>query len=259
MTFEMFKRGTSENFLLKQLVKKAFTSKYKDSVLGILWSFLNPLIQLVILTAIFSSIFQRSIPNFPVYFMTGRLTLDFFNHATKLAMNSIKSNRGILNKIFVPRYIFAVGGICSEFINFLITIVILIIIMFATNAPFYPIALLAIIPIITLVLLITGVGLILAIVATKFTDIKHLYTIFTSLLSYACAIFYPISIVPANIRRYMELNPIYGVIAQMRSFILYGEFPSKRLMLSTFALAMALFIIGIYVFRKYQDRITLDL
>ena len=125
--------------------------------------------------------------------------------------------------------------------------------MFATNAPFYPIALLAIIPIITLVLLITGVGLILAIVATKFTDIKHLYTIFTSLLSYACAIFYPISIVPANIRRYM------GVIAQMRSFILYGEFPSKRLMLSTFALAMALFIIGIYVFRKYQDRITLDL
>ena len=233
----MFKRGTSENFLLKQLVKKAFTSKYKDSVLGILWSFLNPLIQLV------------SIPNFPVYFMTGRLTLDFFNHATKLAMNSIKSNRGILNKIFVPRYIFAIGGICSEFINFLITIVILIIIMFATNAPFYPIALLAIIPIITLV----------AIVATKFTDIKHLYTIFTSLLSYACAIFYPISIVPANIRRYMELNPIYGVIAQMRSFILYGEFPSKRLMLSTFALAMALFIIGIYVFRKYQDRITLDL
>ena len=119
--------------------------------------------------------------------------------------------------------------------------------MFATNAPFYPIALLAIIPIITLVLLITGVGLILAIVATKFTDIKHLYTIFTSLLSYACAIFYPISIVPANIRRYMELNPIYGVIAQMRSFILYGEF------------ALALFIIGIYVFRKYQDRITLDL
>ena len=227
----MFKRGTSENFLLKQLVKKAFTSKYKDSVLGIL----------------------------PVYFMTGRLTLDFFNHATKLAMNSIKSNRGILNKIFVPRYIFAVGGICSEFINFLITIVILIIIMIATHAPFYPIALLAIIPIITLVLLITGVGLILAIVATKFTDIKHLYTIFTSLLSYACAIFYPISIVPANIRRYMELNPIYGVIAQMRSFILYGEFPSKRLMLSTFALALALFIIGIYVFRKYQDRITLDL
>ena len=204
---------------------------------------------------------ERSIPNFPVYFMTGRLTLDFFNHATKLAMNSIKTNHSILNKIFVPRYIFAVGGICSEFINFLITIIILVIIMLATHAPFYPIALLAIIPVITLILLITGVGLILilAIVATKFTDIKHLYTIFTSLLSYACAIFYPISIVPPNIRRYMELNPIYGVIAQMRSFILYGEFPSKKLMLSTFALALALFIIGIIVFRKYQDRITLDL
>ena len=85
MTLELLKKGTSENFLLRQLIKKNFTSKYKDSVLGILWSFLNPLIQMAILTAIFSTIFAKSIENFPVYFMAGRCTLDFFNAGTKSA------------------------------------------------------------------------------------------------------------------------------------------------------------------------------
>ena len=117
-----------------------------------------------LLTAIFSTVFARSIENFPVYFLTGRIVINFFNSGTKIAMNSIKSNRSIFNKIFIPRYIFALGGICSEFLNFLMSVLVLIAIMILTQAPFYPMALLSVIPIGVLFLLITGVGLILAIV-----------------------------------------------------------------------------------------------
>ena len=147
MALEILKKGTSENFLLRQIIRKNFTSKYKDSFIGVLWSFLNPLIEMALLTAIFSTVFARSIENFPVYFLTGRIVVNFFNNGTKMAMKSIKSNRSIFNKIFVPRYIFALGGICSEFLNFLMSVIVLIAIMFLTQAPFYPMALLSIIPI----------------------------------------------------------------------------------------------------------------
>lgn len=259
MTLDMLKKGSSENFLLKQIIKRNFTTKYKDSVLGILWSFLNPLITMVLLTAIFSTFFTKSIENFPVYFMAGRCVIDFFNSGTKIAMTSIKRNRSILQKIFIPRYIFAIGGICSEFLNFLMSLIVMISIMIVTGAPFYAMGLFAVIPIATLVILITGVGLILAIVCTKFTDIEYLYKIFTSLLVYACAIFYPMDIVPQPIRGYMELNPVYGIIAQFREFVMYGRFPSQTIMLTTIIFSIVIFIIGVLVFRKYQNKITLEL
>ena len=259
MTLEILKKGTSENFLLKQIIRKNFTSKYKDSILGVLWSFFNPLITMALLTAIFSTVFARSIENFPVYFLTGRIVIDFFNSGTKIAMTSFKRNRSILNKIYVPRYIFALGGICSEFINFLMSVIVLIAIMIVTRAPFYPMALLSVIPVFILFLLIVGVGLILSILCTKFSDIEYLYRIFTSLLIYACAIFYPITMVPQPIRGYMELNPVYGIIAQFREFVMFGRFPSMKLMLTTFLFSLALFVIGIIVYSKYKNRITLEL
>lgn len=259
MTLEILKKGTSENFLLKQIIKKNFTSKYKDSFIGVLWSFLNPLIEMALLTAIFSAVFAKSIENFPVYFLTGRIVINFFNSGTKIAMKSIKENRSIFNKIFVPRYIFALGGICSEFLNFLMSVIVLITIMILTHAPFYPMAILSVIPIGVLFMLITGIGLMLAIICTKFSDIEYLYKIFTSLLIYACAIFYPITSVPQPIRGYMELNPVYGIIAQFRSFVMQGQIPSVKLMLTTFTFSLVIFIIGVLIFRKYQNRITLEL
>ena len=121
----MFDTFAEKKFLLKQLVKKNLTSKYKDSVLGILWSFFNPLLIMIVFTAIFSMLFGRNIDNYPVYFLSGRLLYDFFSSGSKGAMNSIKKNSGILKKIYVPKYMFAVSAVCYEFVNFLISFAIL--------------------------------------------------------------------------------------------------------------------------------------
>ncbi|MDD5984035.1 MAG: ABC transporter permease, partial [Turicibacter sp.] len=119
----MFDTTAEKKFLLKELVKKDLTSKYKDSVLGILWSFLNPLLIMLVFTAIFSMLFGRAIENYPVYFLTGRIIYDFFNTSTKGAMRSMKRNANLLKKIYVPKYMFAVSTICYETINFIISFI----------------------------------------------------------------------------------------------------------------------------------------
>ena len=103
----MFDTLSEKKFLLKQLVKRDLTSKYKDSALGILWSFFNPLLIMLVFTAIFSMLFGRSIDNFPVYFLSGRVIYDFYSAATKGAMNSIRRNGNLLkNMISLLNYFF---------------------------------------------------------------------------------------------------------------------------------------------------------
>lgn len=256
---EVIKKGTSEHFLLKQLVRKNFTSKYKDSILGILWSFINPLLTMLLLTAIFSTIFAGNIANYPVYFLAGRCMYDFFSSGTKIAMNSIKGNSGILTRIYVPRHIFAVGGVCSEFINFLISLIILVAVMYLTGLALNPIDILIIIPIVILFVMIMGVGLILSIVCTYFRDIEYLYNIFTMLLMYACAIFYPMEIIPEPLRSYAELNPLYMVIDQFRDIVMYNVVPNIMSIINSALFAAIVFVLGIIIFKKYQKRITLEL
>lgn len=259
MVLDIFKRETSEHFLLKQLVKRNFSAKYKDSVLGILWSFLNPLLTMIALTIIFGALFQRSIENYPVFFLIGRCMYDYFSHGTKIAMNSLKSNKGILEKIHVPKYIFIAGGVTSEFINYLITLIILVLVMIATWAPFYLTALLSIIPMLILTGIILGSGLILAIGASYFTDIKYLYNVFVMILMYASAIFYPIDVVPMPFRQYMEFNPVYACIAQMRQMIMTGTLPPLTSFLYTLIWAIVLILIGTLIFKKYQKKIIRQL
>ena len=234
----MFDTWDEKRFLLKQLVKRDFTNKYKESVLGIIWSFLNPLCIMIIFTVIFSVLFRQQIKNFPVYFLTGRLIYDFFVAATSGAMQSIRRNRSILTKIFVPRYMFAVSSICYEFINFLISLVILFGVMFVTGQEFHLMILASIIPMIFVVIMIVGVGLILAVLNTYFSDVGHFYTIFTIILMYASALFYPMEIVPANIQMIFTLNPVYIAITCFRYTVIYGLFPdiSSLLYLATFSI-----------------------
>ena len=106
-------------FLLEEIVKRNFASKYKDSILGIIWSVLKPLLIMILLTIIFSTIFSGSIENYPVYFLSGKIIIDFFSLATNISMNSLRNNKNILKKTAAKKYIFVLGGIVSEFLNFI--------------------------------------------------------------------------------------------------------------------------------------------
>ena len=255
----MFESINEKKFLLKQLVKRDLTSKYKDSVLGVIWSFVNPLCIMLIFTAIFSVLFRYQIKNFPVYFLTGRLVYDFFIAATNGAMSSIRSNAYILKKIYVPRYMFALGSISYEFVNFLISLVILFGVMVITGAPFQFTTVFVIIPLILLILMIVGVGLILAVCNTYFSDVGYMYSIFTLLLMYASALFYPMEIVPANIQMIFTLNPLYIAITCFRDTIMYGIFPDISSLLYLAIFSIMVFAIGFLLFRTHEKRLLLEI
>lgn len=255
----MFDTLDEKKFLLKQLVKRDFTTKYKESVLGIIWSFLNPLLIMIVFTVIFSVLFRRQIHNFAVYFLTAKVVYDFFVMATRGAMESIRRNRGILTKIYVPRYMFAIGTICYEFINFLISLIILFGVMIVTNEPFHLMIFASIIPLVFLILMIVGVGLILAVLNTYFSDIGHFYSIFTLVLMYASAMFYPMEIVPANIQMIFSLNPLYIAIVCFRDTMMYGVFPEILSLLYLAIFSIMLFAVGFLLFRIQEKKLTLKL
>ena len=259
MVKTMFDTLSEKKFLLKQLVKRDLTSKYKDSVLGILWSFLNPLLIMLVFTAIFSMLFGRQIENYPVYFLSGRILYDIYSSATKGAMRSIKSNANLLKKIYVPKYMFSISAVCYEFINFLISFVILFGVMLITGASFHPTIILALIPVFFLLLLIFGIGLILAVCNTYFSDIGHLYNVFTLILMYASALFYPIEIVPAKVQVIFTLNPIYSAIACFRETVVFGVMPDLGTLAYLATFSLAVLGIGILLFSIYEKKLALEI
>ncbi len=255
----MFDTISEKKFLLKQLVKRDLTSKYKDSVLGIAWSFLNPLLIMIVFTAIFSMIFGRQIENYPVYFLSGRVIYDFYKSATTGAMKSIKGNASLLKKIYVPKYMFTVSKVIYEFINFLISIIILVGVMVVTGAQLHLTSVFAIIPLIFLLILIFGVGLILAVCNTYFTDVGHLYSVFALILMYASALFYPMEIVPVTVQKIFTLNPVYCAITAFRQCVVYGTLPDFYLVAYLAVFGLTTLGIGIILFNMYDKDLALEL
>ena len=244
-------------FLLNQLVKRDIKIKYRRSVLGIFWSFLEPLLSMVVLTIVFSTFFKHSIANYPVYYLTGMLTYQFFASGSNAAMRSIKSSAGILKTIYVPKYMYSLSAVLSSFVTFLLSLIILFMVMVATHVDFTIYIIFASLPILALLLLTIGAGLILATVNVFFRDMEHLYKVFLMLLMYAMPIFYPANIVPAGFRFIQYYNPLYAIISCCRSVFLYGALYNPLELLFGMASGVGLLIIGIALFYKYQDRFIL--
>ncbi|WP_297980196.1 ABC transporter permease [uncultured Methanobrevibacter sp.] len=245
-------------FLLEEIVKKNFAAKYKDSVLGIIWSVLKPLLIMIILTIIFSNLFGGSIDNYPVYFLSGKVIFDFFTAATNVSMYSLKGNKNILKRTAAPKHIFVLGAVVSEFLNFIITLIILVGVMIVTRAPFHFLeSIIAIIPIASLIIMITGISFILSVLCVYFSDIQHLWGVITLMVMYASAIFYPMHIIPEPFHQFMVLNPIFWVIDQFRILAIWGTIPSRMNMFNLVMLSLIIFVAGIIIFKKYEKDLTL--
>lgn len=248
----------NEMFLLEEIIKKNFSAKYKDSYLGILWTILSPLLLMALFTIIFSTLFKRNIENFPLYFLSGWCLFMFFNGSIAGSMDSLRGNKHILQRTPVPKYIFVLGAIFSEILNLLIMMILLIGIMIITNAAFYgPIIFFAIIPVFSLLIMLIGFGLLVSIVCVYYTDIRHLWTIVSMMIMYSSAIFYPMEIIPEPYYSILILNPFYWAVDQFRCFIYYGVVPQLGYMLNLILFSLIILILGVIVFKKYENRITM--
>lgn len=245
-------------FLLEEIVKKNFSAKYKGSILGILWSVLKPLFIMILLTIIFSTLFSRHIENYPVYMLSGKIILDFFSSSTNTSIGALKNNINILKRTAAPKLVFVLGGVVSEFINYIITLFILVGVMVATKATFYPMtSILAIIPLLSLICMCVGLGLILAVLCIYFSDIQHLWGVVTLMVLYSSAVFYPMDIIPEPYHKIMILNPIFWVVDQFRHLVVWGTLPDLLNMINLVLLSLIILVLGIIIFKKYEKKLTL--
>lgn len=245
--------------LLWEFVKKDIKLKYRNSVLGIIWSMLNPLLIMVVLTFIFSNIFKNSIPNFPVYCLTGRLIYDFFSQATNQSMVSITGKSSLIKKIYVPKYLYPLSRVISSFIIFLISLIPLLIIMIVTGTKLTKMTLLAFIPLISLFVIALGIGLFLATVNVFFRDMQHLYSVVLLVLMYMSAIFYSVDIIDPRYAFILKLNPVFPVIQAFRDCLLNGTITGDGNWILCFIYPILSLGIGLFVFYKKQDKFILNI
>ncbi|PAF29573.1 ABC transporter permease [Paenibacillus sp. 7516] len=240
--------------LFIELVKKDIKLKYRNSYLGLLWSFLNPLLMMTVLTIVFSGIFKNNISNFPVYVLSGRLMYSFFSEATSFAMNSIHVNGQLIKKVYIPKYFFPLSRVCSSFLTSLVSLVPIFLVMFITDMQFSIFNLLIVVPLFLMLILSAGVGLLLSVGTVFFRDVGHLYTVILTILMYMTPIFYPADIIPDKYQWLIEINPLYPLVGMFRDVLMYGHNFSAHQLTISLIYAALYFIIGLFVFYKKQDR-----
>lgn len=243
--------------LLKELVNRDIKIKYRRSVLGILWSVLNPLGMMVIMSIVFSHVFRGNIENFPVYLMCGQIIFNFYNEASTVAMGSILGNSSLIKKVYVPKYLFPMSKICSCFVNLLTSFIALLIVIIFTGTKLSWTVFLIFIPITYVFLFSLGMGLMLSALVVAFRDLMHLYGVLLTAWMYLTPIFYPVDILPEWVQRIVELNPLTNIITILRELIMYGTLPGLMLHVKCLISCLVVMVIGIIVFYKQQDTFIL--
>lgn len=245
--------------LLVELVRKDLKVKYKRSYLGILWTLLNPLLMMIVLTMVFSTIFKRDIPNFPVYLLTGKIMFDFFAQATNGAMGSVIGGSSLIKKVYIPKYIFPLSKVLFAFVNLGFSLIALILVMIVTKTHFDLILIILPLPLIYILIFSIGIGLILATYTVFFRDIMHLYGVILTAWMYFTPLFYPPEIIPSKIMWILKLNPLYHMIQMLRNIVLYNQIPTMGDHIVCFSFGIIALLTGLIVFYKKQDEFILNI
>lgn len=256
---DMYYNFTKYSFLVEQLVGKDFKTKYKRSVLGIFWSFLNPLLTMGVQFIIFSTLFKSSIDNYPIYLLSGIVCYNFFNEVANMCLTSITGNESLIKKVYVPKYIYPVSRSLSSGINLLFSLIPLLGMMLITGTPIRPTFILLIFGVVCLYMFSLGMGLILASMMVFFRDTQFLWGVVSMIWMYATPIIYPETIIPGNILVFLKLNPLYHIVRFFRAILIEGVSPEPKSYLICLVLSVVPLLIGSYIFKKSQDKFVLYL
>lgn len=246
-------------FLISQLVLRDFKTKYKRSILGVFWSFLNPLLTMTVQYFVFSAFFKTETKNYPVYLLIGVICYSFFNEATTMCLTSISHNDRLITKVYVPKYIFPLSRTISSSVNLIISLIPLLIVCLFTGLFLKKAAILALFFFGCLIIFVLGFGMILATLMVFFRDVQFLWSVICMIWMYATPIFYPASIIPPKYSFVQTLNPLYQCIKNIRICLIDGISPEPRAYATTFVMAAFWLILGAFIFKKKQDKFTLYL
>lgn len=244
-------------FVLKSLVSKDFKLKYRRSILGVLWSVLNPLLMMIVLSAVFSFMFRFQIENYPLYLILGQVLFSSMTDATTSAMTSIIDASPLLKKVRVEKMVFPLEKVVFGLVNFAISLIaVLAVMVFFQVIPTWRVLLIPVM-LIFVSLFCVGLGLLLSSLAVFFRDVIHLWGVVTTAWMYATPIFYPLELLPDTLQNLMVWNPMYQYITYFRDIMMNGVTPSLETHLICFGMAAVTFLVGLIAFRKTEHKFIL--
>ncbi len=236
--------------LARQMISRSIKTRYKRSFLGVIWTMLNPLLTMIVLTLVFSALFRFQIEHYPVYILSGLLVWNFFSSSTSLAMGEMLWSGDLLKRIYLPKGIFVISTIGSGLVNMGLSLVPLILIMLVTKAPITPALIILPLSILILSFFAMGVGFFLSTAVIYFQDIMPIYEVILMIGMYASPIIYPIEIIPEKWIWVMHLNPIYYFLQCFRDPIFMGQFPSLKTLVISALIAVGTLLLGWFVFTQ---------
>lgn len=242
-------------FVIRELTSREIKRKYARSSLGIIWSVLNPLLMMVVMSLIFSTMFKRSIENYPIYYLTGQTIWGLFSGATNSAMTALVDNKSLLIKAKLPKHTFILSRVYTALVNFGYTCIAYALMLMIFRIKITLAILLFPVGILYALIFSIGMGYLLATEYVFFADIKYLYGIFLTLLMYMSAIFYPVDNLSDTIKTVVNLNPVYLMILFARDCVLYGTVPELWIWIRLSAWSLASVVVGMIVFRIQENKI----
>ena len=242
--------------LVHELVIRDIKVRYKRSVLGLLWTMLAPLLNMVALTLVFSALLKTSISNYPVYFMTGQIFWAFFAQTTLTAASQTQASNDLARRMFVPRSVFVAAALGGGLVNLVLSLVPLLLILAVTGFPFHATWAFLPVSVFIVALFTAGVSLLLFTFTSRFADVREMYGVLVQTWFFLTPIVYEPSIVPFRYRVWLSLNPMYHLIQVFRKPIYDGVLPSVELVIVSLAFAVAVLATGWIYFCHRSDKMA---
>lgn len=215
----------SNRSLIREMVISDFKLRYKNSVLGYLWSLLRPLMLFGVLYVVFTVVIKvgKGVPFYPAYLLLGIVVWTFFVEATMSGLNAITGRSDLVRKVSIPKYIIVVSTTLSAFVNFALNMVVVFIFMIASHVPLRLVALAAPIFIVELVALSMGLAFLLSALFVKYRDFSHIWEVVLQALFYATPIIYPLTIAPPKAAKLISLSPMTQIIQDLRAILISSD------------------------------------
>jgi homopolymeric O-antigen transport system permease protein len=242
--------------LLRNLIARELKVRYKRSVLGVLWTMLNPLMMMLVFTVVFAHFLRFQVEHFAIYFLSAFVLWNFVAQTTSWSTGCLMGYAPLITKVYVPKAIFVLATVLAGLVNLLISLIPLAIIMIIVGHPMTASLAFLPIPIVLATLFSLGVSLFLAPLCLVFADIVPLYQVILMAWMYLTPIFYPLEIIPEEYRIIVRLNPMTYFVEAFRAPIYSGALPSNVELLRAGVSAFVALVTGMIVFDRYSDRIA---
>ena len=251
--FEEIKGLKENSYILRRMIYTNFKTRYKRSYLGVVWSMLNPLLNMIVFVIIFSNLFRFDVPHYPLYILSGNMIFTFFSQSTSEAMMQIIANAGMLRRVYLPKTVYILAGIGINGINLILTFIPFILIALIDRLALSWTVILIIPVLFLLSLFVVGISLVVATITPFLNDFSQIWSVIITLWMYLTPLFYPVNIIPERLIGIYQLNPMYIYVTLFRDPLLYAKIPELSLWLGGLIYGVIIFAFGWWLFTKNSN------